>query len=579
MCCHLTNFSYKWNSPGWGHAMDVSTKGEYVGGVGTVGRPDRVSLHEINMTEFEILATIAIFLLSLIALLQLRILQLQKVSGKLPDAMNAAVSTPSDSTMRSEKAATTPAPSTEKNDPKQRKPKRTNSFHFLPDIGGHRKKREHAEAERMLAEARLARLTPASGSNRSGSDLANLQNTPGFRQASVMLTEAMERYSEIMAIDFRRDVVTIRHLVDGVWHRGRTWDPQLAGQAVVALKNLAGADPNGRASRQTGRFRATQGGTTCEATMASQRGTAGEKVAIRFARPVPFFESMEDLGIKKQSQQLLRDVLRDGSGIILLSGASGSGVRTTTEVFVKSIDRLTRDVLSIEEENGRYPQLEAIDVRTYSAAQGQDPTHVLRWIYDLNPDTVLLRELVNAETVDLLCECLAKHSRLAICTVRAQSAVEALLRIVTLGGDRKRFADRLACVVNQKLIRKLCNECKERYVPDAKTAQELGFGADAHLKLCRPPSSPEAPCTMCGGLGYKGSTGAFEVLRPTDDFRKLLAGTPRLEVVRQAALRTGMRTARQDAMDHVFRGITSLDELARVMGTKSQKKPMAMASR
>ena len=531
------------------------------------------------MTEFEILATIAVFLLSLVVLLQFRILQLQRVSRQQAGSPSASSSIRVDPARQSVNTPATFTHSTEGGHDRREKSKKKNRTSLLPDIGGRRKKREQAEAERARAEARMAKLAPVSEANRPGFNLADLRSSPGFRQASIMLTEAMERHSEIMAIDFRRDAVTTRHLVDGVWHRGETWDLQPAGQAVVALKTLTGADPNASTSRQAGRFRATHGGTTCEATMASQRGTAGEKVAIRFAKPVPFFTSMDDLGVKRQSQQILGDILRDGSGIVLLSGAPGTGVRTTTEVFVKSIDRLTRDVLSIEEENSRYPQLEAIDVRTYSLAQGQDPTHVLRWIYDLNPDTILLRELVNAETVDLLCECLGKHSRLAICTVRAQSAVEALLRVVTLGGNRERFAARLACVVNQKLIRKLCNECKERYIPDATTAQELGFSADAHLKLCRPPSSSGASCTACGGLGYRGSTGAFEVLKPTDDFRRLLADTPRLEAVRQAALRTGMRSARQDAMDHVFRGITSLEELARVMDTQSPRKPVAMASR
>ena len=531
------------------------------------------------MTEFEILTALVILLLGVVALLQFRILQLQSSVGGQPGTTGTPSRNAGDTTRRSPAPPSSRADSPKNSSKPSKAPKKSKSRGVLPDFGGRRRKREEAEAERARAEALMAKLTPMSTMNRAGLDFAELRGSPGFRHASEMLTEAMQRHSEIMAVDFRRDIVTVRHLVDGVWHRGKTWDPELAGQAVAAIKTLAGANPDERLSRQTGRFRATQGGTTCEANMATQRSTAGEKIAIRFTRPVQFFESMGNLGIKAQSQRTLREILQDGSGIVLLSGAPSSGLRTTTEIIVKSIDRLTRDVLSIEEESRKYPQLEAIDIRTYSAAKGQDPTHVLRWIYDLNPDTILLRELVNGKTIDLLCESLGKHSRLAICTVRANSAVEALVRVATLGGNRKLLAERLACVVNQRLVRKLCNDCKERYAPDEKTVEELGFAADQHVRLCRPPGKTEMPCEVCGGLGYKGSTGAFEVLRPTRDFRELLANAPRLDALRQAALRTGMRTSRQEAMDHVFRGVTSLEELTRVMDAKAKPRPLSAASR
>ena len=529
------------------------------------------------MTEFEILTALVILLLGLIALLQLRILQLQKGMGQ----QSGASGTGSHLTPRmAQRSADVSSSRGDTAGQSRREPAtRKRGWGLLPDFGGRRRKREEAEAERAQADALMAKLTPASTRDRAGLEFAELQRSPGYRRASEMLTEAMQRQSEIMAVDFRRDIVTVRHLVDGVWHRGKTWDSELAGQAVSAIKTLAGANPDDRANRQTGRFRATHGGTTCEANLASQGTAGGEKIAVRFTRPVQFFESMGDLGIKTQSQRTLREILQDGSGIVLLSGAPGSGLRTTTEVFVKSIDRLTRDVLSIEEESNKYSQLEAIDIRTYSTAKGEDPTHVLRWVYDLNPDTILLRELVNGETIDLLCGSLGEHSRLAICTARADSAVEALVRVATLGGDRRRFADRLACVVNQRLIRKLCPDCKEHYVPDEKAVEELGFAADRHLRLCRSGSQGETPCATCGGLGYKGSTGAFEVLRPTRDFRELLAGTSRLDALRQATLRTGMRTLRQEAMDHVFRGVTSLEELTRVMGMKPESRPLSAASR
>jgi type II secretory ATPase GspE/PulE/Tfp pilus assembly ATPase PilB-like protein len=399
----------------------------------------------------------------------------------------------------------------------------------------------------------------------SGIQLAKARQLPGFDGARWMIADALLRRSQLMTLDCRYQTVSIRYLVDGIWHKGVALERGRADSAMEALKTLCGIDLSDSESRQRGRFAADYQSTRYQVTLASQATKTGQRVAMQFAGAPVRFETLDDIGLRPELQDRVRAIVNEGTGILLLSAVPSGGLRTTTEVLLNGVDRLTREVISIEEENNRYRQVEAVDIRTYSAAGGESPANVLRWVFDIDPAIVVLRDLVNRETVDRLCDLLSPGKRLVISTIRARDCVEALFRVLMLKVNRAKFVEQVTAVLNQRLIRKLCDACKEPYTPSPQVVEHLGVPTGQIESLYRPPQNGEQPCPECGGIGYRGGTALFEMFELNDSVRDALISTPELELVRQAARNSGMRSLQDEGLLMVARGTTSLAELSRVV--------------
>jgi len=173
--------------------------------------------------------------------------------------------------------------------------------------------------------------------------------------------------------------------------------------------------------------------------------------------------------------------------------------------------------------------------------------------------------------VAALCKELTTTERLVIGTVRARDAAEALLRVLVLGVPPADFARQASAVLCQRLLRKLCDKCKEAYAPPPQVLQQLGIPEGRVRAFFRPPqpkptdTARKETCRECGGAGYLGQTALFEILVLDDALRKALAAGPKLDVLRQAARKAGMKSFQEEGVLMVARGVTSLQELMRVL--------------
>jgi len=225
-----------------------------------------------------------------------------------------------------------------------------------------------------------------------------------------------------------------------------------------------------------------------------------------------------------------------------------------------------REFAAIEEQNHRYQEVENIPVTCYLASEGTTPADVLPRLLRTEPNAVVVRDLVNAETVRLLCRA-AGEGKLVVGTVRANDAAEALLRVLAMKVPPPEFAQAVIGVVFQRLIRKLCTECREAYPPTPELLQQLGIPAGRVKVLYRRPQQPDPkkPCPACQDIGYKGRTALFELLIVGDTVRQVLASKPKLDLLRSAARKDGMRTVQEEGVLLVAKGVTSVEELQRVL--------------
>jgi type II secretory ATPase GspE/PulE/Tfp pilus assembly ATPase PilB-like protein len=279
------------------------------------------------------------------------------------------------------------------------------------------------------------------------------------------------------------------------------------------------------------------------------------------------FKKYEDLGMRPKLAEHWAALMGTDKGVLVISALPEGGLTTLTDVSLMETDRLLRDFVAIEEVNHREREIENIEVTTYDASKGETPAAVLPGLIRKYPNVYVLRDMSDIEAAKLLLNEVRDDDRLVITTVNAKSAPEALLRILQLKVPHKEFANTVTAVLCTRLIRKLCDACKVAYAPTPDLLKKLGIPQGKVEALYRVPKPEEVdkPCKECGGLGFKGRTGIFELLEVDDQTREVLLKKPQLELARKAARAAGMRPFQEEGLLLVAKGVTSLAELQRVL--------------
>lgn len=407
----------------------------------------------------------------------------------------------------------------------------------------------------------------AQGGKNDQQDQANMidaRQSRGYLPAKALIAAAIDNRAEKVMMDFSAQEVTTRYLVDGVWHDAENQDRE-AGDAILSVfKRLAALKPDERRARQQGKIKVEYNGHKLTCALVSQGTQTGERALLGMApKDIPF-KTLAELGMRDKMADRLRQLMLTKNGILLFSSMPAGGLSTTLHVALKSTDRLLRDFISVEDVAERSHDIENVDPITYNAAAGETPDKILDSVLRKQPDVLIVPNLTNAETVKRLCQA-AAEDQLIFATIRAKEAVEALMRVLLLKVPAKVFAPVALAVVNQRLIRKLCEKCKEEYTPPPQLLAKMGIPAGRVEKLYRHPENPEKECPECHGIGYLGRTSIFELLVVEDSLRQGLVTQPKLELLRGLARKTGHTSLQEEGLAKVVQGLTSLPELMRVM--------------
>jgi len=388
---------------------------------------------------------------------------------------------------------------------------------------------------------------------------------PGLRDARQIIADGLAKRSDSILLDYTQQGVGVRYQIDGVWHPREPEERETADPALEALKTLCALKPEDRTSRQEGTFGVEHGGIRYEATLASAGTKTGERVLLQFVDPKVHFTTLDELGIRPKMQEQLLELLGAERGLVILSAIPDGGLRTTIDVVLNKLDRFTREFVAVEEASERHEEVENIPVTTFDKSQGQSPPEVLTKLMRMDPNVIVMRDLVDGDTLSLLCDEINNENRLLITTTRAKESSEAVLRVMSLGVAGEKYAKAVTGALNQRLIRKLCPGCKEAYTPPPQVLQQLGIPPGRIQAFYRPPQQPEEVCEQCGGIGYLGRMALCELLVVGQNTRAVLASGPKLELVRKAARKDGMRTLQEEGILLVAKGVTSLPELMRVL--------------
>jgi type II secretory ATPase GspE/PulE/Tfp pilus assembly ATPase PilB-like protein len=377
-----------------------------------------------------------------------------------------------------------------------------------------RKKDERPLHER-LPPVTFAAMGAADKQKDQGNLLAAKQSE-AFPVAGGLVAHALSRRGERIMLDFTQAGVTVKHEVDGVWSSVEPRDRQSGDAVLMVLKRIANLNPQDRKSRQEGKFGAEYQGRKYVCQISSQGVKTGERVLISMAPKKARFETIEELGMRPKMRERFKALMDEPQGFVIFSTPPRNGLTTLWRVGLNTADRFVRDFISLEDK--QHPEEEIINIGPvfYDASAGQSPADILPKLLLKQPDVFVVPDLTNGETVRILCEQVNRHHKMVVTRAVAKEAAEALLRVCQLKGPLKAFADALSMVLNGRLVRKLCPDCKQSFTPNPQLLQKLGIPAGRVQLLYREYQPPppeqrvdakgrpiEIPiCQTCGGVGY-----------------------------------------------------------------------------
>lgn len=390
---------------------------------------------------------------------------------------------------------------------------------------------------------------------------------PGYQAARELTAGAVERRAEGAMFDIQAGGAACQYEIDGVWMNGPPLPLQQILPAVEALKILCGLNPQDHVNRQEGRFEFKYADVPLSAMFMSQGASGGEKVLLRIQEKQTRFRKLEDLNMRPKLQEQLAKLLGEHRGMIVFSAPPGHGLRTTVTCALTSADRFSREWITIQEENAVYQPVENVHPHTYKAAERALLPDMLDKWFHLEPNVVVFRDIPDGEVLELTAR-EVENDRLIITTVRAKDCCEALLRLAALQPRSQTFPKALIGVLNQRVLRRLCDACKQPYPPPPELLQRLGIPPGRVQALYRPGAPTQErpePCPQCQGLGYLGRAAFYELLPVNDTVRKVLAGKPDYATLRKAAKAAGMVSLQEEGVLLVAQGLTTLEELQRVL--------------
>lgn len=389
-----------------------------------------------------------------------------------------------------------------------------------------------------------------------------VESSSGYIAARELIFDAILRRTTDIHLEPKEDEMSVRLRIDGVMYPAEPFDRSTGDALVNIFKVLSAMDITERRKAQDGSFRAEMEGRQIDFRVASQGLQGGEKMVIRVLDQGATVRRLSDLGMRKQLVEQMQEIVSQPHGMFLTCGPTGAGKSTTLYAALQEINAFENNIITVEDPI-EYKMENVTQIEINSKA-GQTFANSLRSILRQDPDVVLIGEIRDGETAKISCQA-ANTGHMVFSTVHANDTIAALFRLIDLEVEPFLLASSISSILGQRLVRKLCTDCREAYRPSADILQKIGLPADKVDKFYRPPKNPDEICPTCNGLGYVGRIGVFELLVVNDRLRDLIRETPNMTAIKAEARKNGMLYMKEEGLRLVIKGTTSLEELLRVV--------------
>lgn len=385
---------------------------------------------------------------------------------------------------------------------------------------------------------------------------------PAVQLANIIFNQAIRSGASDIHIDLQEKTMRVRFRIDGVLHEMMEPPRRLHPSLISRIKVMANMDIAERRIPQDGRITMRLSGKTIDVRVASIPAAYGEKLTMRLLDRSSQLLTLQDLGFPKNQLQKFDHAMHLPYGFILVTGPTGSGKSTTLYSALVQLNSTDKHIITLEDPIER--RLDGINQIQVNAKAGMTFSSGLRSILRNDPDIVMIGEIRDQETARIAVES-ALTGHLVLSTLHTNDSAGAVTRLIDMGIEPYLTSSSLVGVLAQRLVRLLCPFCKEPYpmnrkelldsVPDFPLEEE-----DNILQLYRPNQ-----CSRCNNTGYKGRRGVYEFLAISETLQKMILNRASTPDIVETAIAEGMITLRQDGLIKVKQGLTSLEEILRVI--------------
>jgi type IV pilus assembly protein PilB len=384
---------------------------------------------------------------------------------------------------------------------------------------------------------------------------------PVVRLANMILSRGIQEKASDIHVEPSKDALRIRYRIDGILTDGMVLPKKAQASITSRVKIMADMDISEKRSPQDGRISAVIEGKPYDFRVSTLPAVFGEKIVLRVLDKSSISVGLHKLGLLPYTYEMFESMISRTYGIILVTGPTGSGKSTTLYSVLAKLNSGEKNILTIEDPV-EY-ELAGITQSMVNVRAGMTFAAGLRSMLRQDPNIIMVGEMRDQETAMIAIEA-ALTGHLVLSTLHTNDAPGAVARLLDMGVESFLIASSICGVLAQRLLRMVCPKCKEQYSPPRDAIKRLGMNVDI-LNKGEVTFYRGRGCEHCKGSGYKGRVGVYELMPITDKVRELILARASSYAIREAAIEAGMRTLKDDAMEKILLGITTLEESLRVI--------------
>ena len=384
----------------------------------------------------------------------------------------------------------------------------------------------------------------------------DVNNSPIVQLVKTIIEKAaLQRASDIHIEPMERQL-RVRYRIDGTLYEKYTYSVKLLPAISARVKIIGGMDISEKRKPQDGRITQQVGRQEFDIRVSILPTIHGEKIVMRLAAKNALSRNKSELGFSPEEMERFDYILSNPHGILLVTGPTGSGKSTTLYTALSELNTEYVNIITVEDPvEANIDGINQVHVNpkaelTFASA--------LRSILRQDPDIIMIGEIRDGETAGIAVQA-SITGHMVVSTLHTNSAASTITRLADMGIAPYLIADSIVGVIAQRLVRRLCPECKEMAIATADELELLGLEPGTEQIVYKP-----CGCPKCDNIGYKGRIGVYEIMNMTPDLKRIIARGGSADEIKDGALKDGMSTLRMSATRYVLNGITSVSEMAKV---------------
>ncbi|MFA5090853.1 MAG: type II secretion system ATPase GspE [Candidatus Omnitrophota bacterium] len=377
---------------------------------------------------------------------------------------------------------------------------------------------------------------------------------PVIKLVSLLIIQAVKDRASDIHIEPSEQRLLVRYRIDGILQEVNSLPKKLQGAVISRIKVLAKLDIAESRKPQDGRICLRLENRDLDIRVSTFPTMHGENVVMRLLDKSSVLLGLRQLGFSEEQYSVFEKFIRRPNGIIMVTGPTGSGKTTTLYAALSSINSTEKNIITLEDPV-EY-ELPLIRQTAVNPKAGITFANGLRSILRQDPDIIMVGEVRDKETADMAIQA-SLTGHLVFSTLHTNDAPSALTRLIDMGVEPFLISSSVIGILAQRLVRVICDNCKERYKPVAGVLKDLGLVGDKEFYRGR-------GCNRCRDTGFMGRIGIFELLIINEEIRKMVDAKKSADEIEKKGIELGMKTLRQDGLDKAARGITTLDEVLKV---------------